>query len=131
MPLLRNKSPLNTGKHVYEIKDGIMFIQRLERVQYGLDEIRGNIEERLKFTEGNAYPVVIFGQDMISMDKPSREFLAGEGSRNTLSRAFVVDKPQARLQLHFFLKTREQPVPTEIFNSLEEAIEWSKQFRQI
>jgi hypothetical protein len=127
-PIL-NKPLLKTAGHTYEIKDGIMYIERLERVQYIVENLRNNIAERLEYTEGLSYPIIIFGQDMTSMDKASRDYLAGEGAKNTLSRAFVVEKAQGRLQLNFFIETNKQPVPTKIFDDLESATEWSRQFR--
>jgi hypothetical protein len=126
-PIL-NKPLLKTNDHSLAIKDGIMFIERLVRVHYGVENLKKNINERVKFTEGFSYPVIIFGQDMVSMDKASRDYLAGDGAKNTLSRAFVVEKAQGRLQLNFFIETNKQPVPTKIFDDLESAIEWSKGF---
>jgi hypothetical protein len=130
MPYIINKTPLIADDHIYEIKDGIVFIERLVRVQYIVENLKRNIAERLEYTEGFSYPVIIFGQELMSMDKKSRDFLAGEGAKNTLSRAFVVEKEQGKLQLNFFIETNKQPVPTKIFDDLASAFEWSKQFRQ-
>jgi hypothetical protein len=129
MSPITNKAPFTANNVIYEIKDGIVYIQRLARVQYVLDNFKKTIEARLNYTEGHSFPVIIFGQEMISMDKASRDFLSGDGAKNTLSRAFVVEKEQGKLQLNFFIETNKQPVPTKIFNDLESAIEWSKQFR--
>lgn len=129
MPPILNKPPLKIGDITYEIKDGIIFIERHKRVQYVLENLQRNILKRLEYTEGFSYPVIIFGLDMVSMDKASREFLAGEGAKNTLSRAFVLEKLQGKLQLNFFIETNIQPVPTKIFDAMEPAIEWSKQFK--
>lgn len=125
-----NKPPLNAGNFVYEIKDGILFIERQIRVQYTLENFKDNVSQRMAYTEGFSYPVVVFGKDIISIDKAARAYMAGEASRNILSRAFVLEKLQGKLQLQFFLETHDQPVPTEIFEEMETAIEWSKQFRQ-
>jgi hypothetical protein len=129
MPFRYNKLPLKTGEITYEIKDGLLFIERHARMQYFLENLKNNIEKRVEYTEGFSYPVILFGQDMISMDKAAREYLIGEGAKNTLSRAYVLEKSQGRLQLHFFIETNRQPVPTQIFDELESAIEWSRQFR--
>ncbi|HTA26143.1 MAG TPA: hypothetical protein VK809_00020 [Bacteroidia bacterium] len=129
MPPVQNKAPLIARDHIYEIKGGIVFIERLIRVQYIVENLKRNIIERLEYTEGFSYPVIIFGQELMSMDKVSRDYLAGEGAKNTFSRAFVVEKEQGKLQLNFFVETNKQPVPTKIFSDLESAIEWSQQFR--
>lgn len=128
-PIL-NKPPLNTGNTIYEIKDGILFIERLTRVQFTVENFRIITEDRLAYSEEFSYPVIIFGKDMISMDKAAREYMSGEGCVNKLSRAFVVEKSQGKLQLNFFINTYRQPIPVEIFDEMEPAIEWSKQFRQ-
>jgi hypothetical protein len=125
-----NKPAYNSGTVIYEIKNGILYIQRLNRIHYDIETLRKNVMCKWEYVEGNSYPNVIYGPDMISMDKASREFLIGEGAKNTLSRAYVVEKEQGRLQLHFFLETMKQPVPTKIFDNLEEAVEWSRQFIQ-
>ncbi len=129
MPPVQNKAPLIARDHIYEIKDGIVYIERLVRVQYIVENLKRNIAERIEYTEGFSYPVIIFGQELMSMDKTSREYLAGEGAKNTLSRAFLVEKEQGKLQLNFFIETNKQAVPTKIFSNLESAIEWSKQYK--
>ncbi len=130
MQAVQNKAPLIARDHIYEIKDGIIFIERLVRVQYIIENLKRNIQERLEYTEGFSYPVIIFGQELMSMDKVSRDYLAGEGAKNTLSRAFVAEKEQGKLQLNFFIETNKQPVPTRFFDSLESAIEWSNGFKR-
>jgi hypothetical protein len=129
MPYIFNKPPLDTGNVSYEIKDGILFIQRHKRAQYTLEQIKDNVRKRMEYTEGYSYPLIIFGKDMISMDKASRGFLGTDGAIYTISRAFVVEKAQGKLQLNFFMETTHQPVPTKIFDEMEPAIEWSKQFK--
>lgn len=129
MPILLNKAPLNVGDITYEIKDGILFIERHVRAQYTLDSFQEIVMKRLAYTEGFSYPLVIFGKDIISIDKAARGFMAGDAAKNTLSRAFVLEKAQGKLQLQFFMETNKQPVPTKIFSEMEPAIEWSKQFR--
>ena len=128
MPLL-NKAPLNTGSITYEIKDGILFIERHVRAQYTLESFKENVMRRFEYIEGFSYPMIIFGKDIISIDKAARVYMAGEASKNTLSRAFVLEKEQGKLQIQFFIETQKQPVPTKICKNLEEAIEWSKQFK--
>jgi hypothetical protein len=127
-PIL-NKPPLRNGNTMYEIKEGILFIERLERAHFTLDNFKEINQNRLAYSEGFSYPVIIFGKDMMSMDKASRDFMSGEGCNNKLSRAFVVEKSQGKLQLNFFINTYSQPTPVEIFEEIEPAIEWSKQFR--
>ena len=128
-PIL-NKPALITGDTIYEIKDGILFIERLSRVHFTVENFKIITENRLNYSEGFSYPVIIFGKDMMSMDKAARDYMSGEGCENKLSRAFVVEKTQGKLQLNFFINTNRQPIPVEVFDKMEAAIEWSKQFRQ-
>jgi hypothetical protein len=130
MPPILNKPPLVSDVMTYEIKDGILYMERLERANYKIENVKMNVEIRNKYTGGVAYPSIVYGKDILSMDKSAREYLAGAGSENILSRAFVIEKSQGKLALHFFMGTNKQPIPTKIFDDLEEAIEWSKQFRQ-
>jgi hypothetical protein len=128
-PIL-NKPALITGDTVYEIKHGILFIERLARVHFTVENFKVITENRLSYSEGFSYPVIIFGKDMMSMDKAAREYMSAEGCVNKLSRAFVVEKTQGKLQLNFFINTNRQPTPVEVFDKMETAIEWSEQFRQ-
>jgi hypothetical protein len=128
-PIL-NKPPLNTGDTVYEIRDGILYIERLTRTQFTVENFKVLTGNRLTYSEGFLYPVIIFGKDMISMDKAAREYMSAEGCENKLSRAFVVEKTQGKLQLNFFINTYRQPIPVEVFDEMEPAIKWSTQFRQ-
>lgn len=124
-----NKPPFATPKMTYEIKDGILFMERHERANYTIEDVRKNIDRRNIYTEGFAYPSVIYGKDILSMDKSAREYLAGEGAEKILSRAFVIEKSQGKLALSFFMGTNKQPIPTKVFEDFNEAVEWSKQYR--
>jgi hypothetical protein len=127
---IENKQPLNTGDFIYEIKDGLLFIKRLKRTHYTIERLKENVLVRVAYTDGISYPAVLFGKDILSMDKPAREYLSNEGAKNILSRAFVLEKSQGKLQLHFFIPTNKQAIPIEIFDEMEPAIEWSKQYRK-
>lgn len=124
-----NKPAFNTGDFVYEIKDGMLFIERLKRTHFTIENLKENVLRRIEYTKGYSYPAVFFGKDLLSMDKPAREYLASEGAKNILSRAFVVEKSQGTLPLNFFIETNIQPIPVKIFYEREPAIEWSQQFR--
>ena len=130
MSKITNKPPLITGHITYEIKDGILFIERSERSIYTEDKIKEYVAKRLAYTGTHSYPCIIFGKDLLSLDKGARGYLAGEGAKNVLSRAFVVEKSQGKLAINFFIGTNKPPVPTKVFEDLAEAVEWSKQFRQ-
>ena len=125
-----NKAPFNIHDTVYEIRDGILFIERLKRAHFTIENFKLITEDRLTYTQGESYPVIIYGKDMMSMDKAAREYMSSEGCVSKLSRAFVVEKSQGKLQLNFFINTYQQPTPVEIFDDMDAAIEWSKQFRQ-
>ncbi len=129
MESVNNKPPLVTGQVTYEIKDGILFIERGERSVYTEEIIKSYVAKRQAYTEGRAYPCIIFGKDLLSLDKGARGYLAGEGSKYVISRAFVVEQSQGKLAINFFIGTNKLPVPTKVFEDLDEAIEWSKQFR--
>jgi hypothetical protein len=128
-PNILNKAALNTGDYIYEIKDGILFIERLKRIRFTLEVLMEFVKRRVEYTEGFSYPAILFGKDVISMDQPARVYMAGEGAKNLLSRAFVVEKLQGKLQLNFFILTNAQPIPIKVFETIEPAVEWSKQFR--
>ncbi len=123
-----NKPPLVTEVMTYEIKDGILFMERHERANYAIEDVERNVKRRNEYTEGIAYPSIIYGKDILSMDKAARKYLSEGGAEKILSRAFVIEKSQGKLALHFFMGTNKQPIPTKIFDDLNEAVEWSKQF---
>jgi hypothetical protein len=129
MPPILNKPPLNTGDTTYEIKAGILFIQKHVRAHFTLEKFKEITNNRIAYSEGYSYPVIIYGKDMISMDKESRDYMCAEGCKNKLSRAFVVEKTQGKLQIQFFIETNKQPIPIEVFDDLESAIKWSEQFK--
>jgi hypothetical protein len=130
MPYPINKAPLNAGDITYEIKDGILFVERHAREEYTFEKLKINVGRRLKYTEGFSYPMILFGKDMLSIDKMGRDYMATEGAKNALSRAFVVEKAQGKLALNFFIERYKQIVPAKVFENMDEAIEWSKQLRK-
>jgi hypothetical protein len=123
-----NKPPFCTGYNTYEIKDGIFYIERHVRDHFTIEAFKEITQYSLEYTEGIAYPVIIFGKDMMSIEKAARDYMLHEGAQNKLSRAFVVEKKQSKLALQFFMQTQKQPIPMEVFEEMAPAIEWSKQF---
>jgi len=67
-----NKPPFDAGPVIYEIKEGILYIERKARTIYTEEIMKGNVARRIAYTGTIAYPCIIYGKDLLSMDKGAR-----------------------------------------------------------
>jgi len=106
-----NKPPFCTGYNTYEIKDGIFYIERHVRDHFTIEAFKEITQYSLEYTEGIAYPVIIFGKDMMSIEKAARDYMLHEGAQNKLSRAFVVEKKTKQMGIAVFYANSEAAYP--------------------
>lgn len=110
------------------MEDGILFGKYAENLFIDLEIAKQVVHERIKFSKGISYPVIIDMKGVRSANKQAREYLATEGAKYVTAGALVVDSAVTRTLGNIFLTVNKPPLPTKLFTNEAEAKEWIKQY---
>jgi hypothetical protein len=113
------------------IEDGILFSDYKKKLVIDLDVARMIVKDRLDFTAGKSYPIVIDFSNLKSADKQARDYMNDPegGLKGLLAGAFVSNNAVATLFINLYLRINKPTVPAKFFTSRVEAIEWLKNLR--
>jgi len=111
------------------IKDGILVGHYREKVHINLAMAHDIVRSRLAFTKGKAYPTMIIGHGIVSMDKPAREYLSSApATEGLIATAIVVNSEFHRIVGNFFISVNRTPMPVRIFRDAARAVKWLQKF---
>lgn len=120
---------LDTPYVNFQIKDSILHATYKKGIKINLDIAKKIVESRLEVTNGVIYPVVIFNQGVISMDKGARDFLASkDGTKGVKAAAMMLDSAFSSFLGNFYLSVNKPPMPVRIFTNTKAAISWLQKF---
>jgi hypothetical protein len=87
------------------------------------------VRSRIAFAQGKAYPTMIIGHGIISMDRPAREYLSSApATEGLIATAIVVDSEFHRIVGNFFISVNRTPMPVRIFRNVTGAEKWLQKF---
>jgi hypothetical protein len=111
------------------IKDGILVGHYIQKVHIDLAKAYDIVRSRLEFAKGKAYPTMIIGHGIISMDKPAREYLSSAAATEGLiATAIVVNSEFHRIVGNFFISVNRTAMPVRIFRDEAKAEKWLQKF---
>ncbi len=110
----------------YELDTRGFIVARVDR---GVDMDGNDAREALAATHrvagDRSRPVLVDLRGIRSQSREAREFFASdEVTRSTRAVALLVASPVSKVIGNFFIRLREQPVPTRLFGDEREAIDW-------
>lgn len=108
------------------LQNGIVIGEYPKGLKLGLNEARRFVDKRLDLQAGKDYPVIIHLNNVICTSRSVRKFLVTEGIRGITRGAFVFRNKYEEILIRFFILIDAPKVPTRIFASEEEAINWIK-----
>jgi hypothetical protein len=83
----------------------------------------------LKISKGKKLPLLVDSRNIKSMEREARVYYAGEEGRKSVSAcALLIGSPVSRVIGNFFMGLNKPLVPTRLFTSETEAIEWLRRF---
>lgn len=110
------------------IEDGILFGEYEQNLNIDLHSAKQIVKDRITFCRGKDYPHVLLITGIKNTSKEARDYFSTEGIANMKSMALLTNSPISRTIGNFFLFFNKPKVPTKLFTSRDEAIEWSKGF---
>ncbi|MEQ8473270.1 MAG: hypothetical protein RIC35_18890 [Marinoscillum sp.] len=111
---------------VFRVLDGIMHFTYKDGTVLDLAASQQVVAARLKVQGDLSYPVVCDIRGLKGIDKESRDYLAKEGSERVEAVALIVDSPARKLMSNFYLTVNKPLVPTKLFTSVDEAVDFLK-----
>lgn len=112
------------------LDNGIIHYTYLPNVE--VDDIQHQInhEALLKLVDSNKkYPAILDGDDFANVTPEGRKLVRElEPLIPVSARAMVIKQLGHRIAGNFYIKFHKPIIPTKIFNSHEEALNWLKQF---
>lgn len=109
----------------------IMQIHTKVKDEFEIEHSRKICAERIKISNGKKFSLLHTSEKFVIPSKEVREFVATEErSELVLADAFVINTLPQRMTAKFFIQFNNPVRPTKIFDNVEEAIEWLKQFEE-
>ncbi len=119
---------LETPYVYFEIDDGILILTYKPGLSIGLDIAKSVVDDRLKFSEGKSYPLLILDMGVASMDIEARNYFSNQGTEGVVAGAFMLTSAFTKFFVNFYLTITKPKPPSKVFTDKAEAIKWLKEF---
>jgi hypothetical protein len=107
--------------------DGIVRIIHVPGADVTLEDAKETMAAYLKINNGKSRPLFIDTKTMKSLARGARHYYASEEAANVASAvAIIVGTPVSRVLGNFYLGLSNPLLPTRLFSSEDEALEWLK-----
>lgn len=112
----------------FYIEEGILHCYYKQHTVLELAAVKKIAEDRLKFTKGQSFPVLVDVTNIKTGSKSAREFLANPdgGLKGILAGAFLSERAVSVVLINLFLKINKPKIPAKYFTKKENALEWLK-----
>ncbi|MGG9964087.1 hypothetical protein [Ferruginibacter sp. SUN106] len=108
---------------------GILIGSYMQKLHISLPIAKEIVRARMAFTQGQQWPVMIIGHEIVSISKPAREYLASpEATQGLIATAIVVQSEFHRIIGNFFISVNKTSMPVKIFSNVQKAEKWLAQF---
>lgn len=112
-------------------KDGYLYFIYKPDIYINLEGAKEIVRDRLRVQEGKPYRVICYVQGIRNMDKEARDYLATEGSRDTIAVGLIAESTAQKLMTNFYLAVSRPTVPTKMFSSEDEAKAYLDKFTTV
>lgn len=90
-----------------------------------LDDARDAVRVTFEVAGDKRRPVLVDLRGIRYQSRQARDYLSsGEMERMFAAVALLVESPVSQVIGNFFMRLRQQPIPTRLFNEEQQAVEW-------
>jgi hypothetical protein len=108
-------------------EDGIARIIHVPGAEVTLADAKETMAAYLKLNKGKRRPLLVDTKTMKSLAREARHFYAGEQAAKVASAAaIIIGTPVSRVLGNFYLGLSNPHLPSRLFTSEDEALEWLK-----
>lgn len=109
--------------------DGIVYIKTKPGVEIDLADAEESVQKVALLCQGAARPTLVDLSDLKSITREARSYYAGpETAKVESAMALVIKSPLTKAIGNFFLSLHKPMIPTRLFRSEVEAVEWLRTF---
>lgn len=114
----------------FTLVNGIIQGKFLQPVEWDYDKAVEAVELRLQLNHSTAKPLCLDVRNLVTITKKAREFLSSEEAMQGLSAgAMVIGSYVGKIMGEMFRNLYSPKLPFEIFEDLDDANDWLKQFK--
>jgi hypothetical protein len=107
------------------IADGYILTKVKSGAEIGLNDAKENTEIVINLSKGKNFPILVDLREIKSISKEARDHFSMRGRKpHVTAIAMLVNSPVSRIVGNFFLGLNKPTVPTRLFNSQKEAVNW-------
>ncbi len=111
------------------VKDNVMFSE-YKVADVTKSKARDMIDFRLSMCGGKSFPFFADVTRVKSIDREAREeFSNGKGIEMMSACALLIKSPVSQIMGNFFMMVNKPHIPTRLFTSAKDALEWLNKFR--
>lgn len=109
--------------------DGILQAESHPDSEHRLQDAIENLAASARLARGVQRPALICLRQIKSMNREARQYYSGpESAKLFVAAALLIDSPVARVIGSFFLGLNKSSIPTRVFSSETEAIDWLRSY---
>lgn len=131
-PEMSSSQPIETeqmvesGQHHFRLTlhGSLLELMFTEAMVWDYRVAEEGVRLRQQITQGKPVYLLVDGRNVRHVTLHARSYLAREGADGILAKAIVAGNPVLRMIGNFFLRLNKPPVPSSIFKTREEAVEW-------
>jgi hypothetical protein len=124
---MERQSIVTRVTEVWVEADGIARVIHVPGAEVTLEDAKETMAAYLKLNQGRRMPLFVDTKAMKSMSRETRKYYAGEEAAKVASAAaIIVGTPASRVLGNFYLGLSNPHLPSRLFSSEEEALEWLK-----
>jgi hypothetical protein len=110
------------------MEDGVMYGEYKSDVVIDLEAARKIADDRIRLANGVSRPFLGYVDGMSSVTKEARDFFSkNDGVKHMKKLALITTSPVSRIVGNFWLQISRPTVPTRLFLSKEDALNWLKE----
>lgn len=112
------------------IQESILHVEFTPEVIIDLGIAKQIVKDRLNYTKGDYYPVVVDIQKIKSVDRAARSYFATEEASSSLKAAALLASSYVDKMIGTFFLTFNRPkVPIRLFTNKNEALKWLQVYK--
>jgi hypothetical protein len=120
---------IETQDVFFSIENDILFCSYKKQIQIDITIAKRIIKDRVEFTGGKLYPILIDFTNMHSVTKEARDYMNDPegGLKGLLGGAFLSNSLVTTLFVNLYLTINKPTIPAKFFTKKTEALNWLKE----